>query len=201
MKKAVLSLLPALATPCKAAPAKIGLLAVGRRNALHTAMRAHTRLHTLARHVLRLRKRACGRHTLGKIELRSLLIAKLASRSLCLAAMPPSCPGHGGSPCCFSLQQPGRAARRQRGRATCAPRLHEGSRSAQRARPISVTCFAQVLCDPERLAESCLQPQSRGHVKRLLLAFSREVQERALDRVPEDLRAYFVGELRPRHGW
>ena len=33
MKKAVLSLLPALATPCKAAPAKIGLLAVGRRNA------------------------------------------------------------------------------------------------------------------------------------------------------------------------
>ena len=31
MKKAVLSLLPALATPCKAAPAKIGLLAVGRR--------------------------------------------------------------------------------------------------------------------------------------------------------------------------
>ena len=33
-------------------------------------------------------------------------------------------------------------------------------------------------------------------MKRLLLAFSREVQERALDRVPEDLRAYFVGELR-----
>ncbi|CAJ1338475.1 unnamed protein product, partial [Effrenium voratum] len=34
-----------------------------------------------------------------------------------------------------------------------------------------------------RLAESCLQPQSRGHVKRVLLAFSREVQERTLDRV------------------
>ncbi|CAE7365302.1 unnamed protein product [Symbiodinium natans] len=53
----------------------------------------------------------------------------------------------------------------------------------------------EVFCDPDRLATACVQPQSRGQIKRLLLALTPEYQRLALERVPEDFRGYFQAEL------
>ena len=121
--------------------------------------------------------------------------------------MPRMCPGSADSPCCFSAHEPGRAAQRQT-YATCAAGLLQQT-FARRLALIEVQeliaermyvaasheHWTKVICDPARLADACLQPQSRGYVKRLLLALAPEYQRLALERVPEEFRRYFETEL------
>ncbi|CAJ1343459.1 unnamed protein product, partial [Effrenium voratum] len=109
--------------------------------------------------------------------------------------MPSACPGLDGEPCAFSTTRPGAAAQKRPGHAACASWPLKGfSRSLANSNDPPFA-RAEAFCSPHELADACLQAARRAQLKRCLLALAPDLQQLALERIPEDFRARFRGAL------